>query len=194
VHQRLKKTDYFGKHNTMDAVLSGAFGGFVQSFLSCPVENVKARSGHYGEGFMQCLKRSIQNDYRGLYRHFPTMAIGDTIGFGLFFGVYSIMKSYLTPIEKKKYGTKGFSIFLSGGVAGIFYRLVNFPIEVVSHAAIRQSELEGKKISFLEMYQMKMKQEGVNMFLKEFKWKRMLKTFSLFSFVFLAYEVVLKSM
>ena len=137
-------------------LLSGAFGGFAQSFVLCPIDVVKSKMqvmglGHGSAAHLQQdskvgspssfqVARDIvkQNGVRGLFLGLVPTLCRDVIGYGFFFWSYEGLKTITGgPVdahipEQKVHAHHSatsniLSVIVSGGLAGVIYHTTTHP-------------------------------------------------------------------
>lgn len=99
---------------------SGMFGGFVNSFVVCPVEYVR------NQLIAGRLFRTI--DYRRLYNGLGFTVLRDSIGVGFWFLSFNIFNNFML---KQLEFPERLSVLLSGGLGGVMFWTVALPFDTI---------------------------------------------------------------
>ncbi|KAI9349623.1 mitochondrial carrier domain-containing protein [Obelidium mucronatum] len=138
---------------------AGCGSGFVNSFLSCPMELVKIRlqnqksipSGtSFGannlttySGNLDCIRKLYKSGgIRAFYRGLPTTIIRETPSYGAYFASYELFSHLFTP-PGQSLDTPSPGLLMAGGLAGIVGWLSTYPFDVIKTHI--QSDLHGDK-------------------------------------------------
>lgn len=169
-------------------LFSGALAGFAQSFISCPVDITKLHfSLHQKESFIQSFRDILSTEgLRGMYRNFPVILARDIVGWSAFFTTYESCRNFMTPYEKKIHKGNSFSIVVSGGLAGVVYQLVNYPIDVLTAESIANPSTYS---GYYDCVKQIIKQEGIRYFFQGISLSRVWPASAV---AFLAFEFTLK--
>ena len=174
-HSQLNDNNHWCYYKSSSYFLSGALGGFFQSFIASPMASTKLFLSSYIDTALK--HESIPNEaiksiekYRNkgiihhfstvfkqgglpvLYHGFPISIIKESLGFGFFFSVFESSKHYTSKgvnylfdkakthrdinfnkKEKKSLFHRfclGTGVVVSGGLAGISYTLITYPLTV----------------------------------------------------------------
>ncbi|CAF1485329.1 unnamed protein product, partial [Adineta ricciae] len=134
---------------TVDNMAAGSLAAAFSSVALCPTELVKCRIQTLKEmQTMNSLSMESQmtkkvspiditrdiirkEGFRGLFRGLTTTLARECPGYGCFFGGYELSRSILIHENQKK-GDIGFiKTWISGGMAGICFWLIMFPIDAI---------------------------------------------------------------
>lgn len=125
--------------------LAGSISGFVNAFLSTPMELVKIRLQNQGTGAplykgpMDCVTKIIKTQgYRGLYRGFRMTLLRETPSYGgifflaitrlVYFASYEIMTRAFQQDSSSSEPT--FAMLIAGGAAGVCGWASTYPADV----------------------------------------------------------------
>jgi len=116
----------------MYSAVGGFIGGLFISPLSVPFDNFAhrvnperiARIGIIQETKQVLLTSGVFELFKGM----KVAAIRDSVGYGLFFGSFVFIKDYLEEFRKKSKWANLGAIFFAGGIAGMIYQLICYPI------------------------------------------------------------------
>lgn len=103
----------FTKKYTENNFISGALSGLIVSPFTSSIELLKIRK-----------QNKVMIDFN-IFKGMKITALRESIGVGLYFGMYEYLKNYLI---QKEY-SENFSILLSGGIAGANSWLWTYPID-----------------------------------------------------------------
>ncbi|KAJ3021251.1 UNVERIFIED_CONTAM: hypothetical protein HDU68_009720 [Siphonaria sp. JEL0065] len=124
---------------------AGCGSGFVNAFLSCPMELIKIRlqnqtatPGTIGSnnmttysGNLDCIQKLYkQGGIRAFYRGLPTTIIRETPSYGAYFASYEIFSHLFTP-PGQSLDTPSPGLLMAGGLAGIVGWLSTYPFDVI---------------------------------------------------------------
>ncbi|KAI8893215.1 mitochondrial carrier domain-containing protein [Globomyces pollinis-pini] len=120
----------------MDICLAGSFSGFVNGFLSSPMELVKIRLQNQSsdpkyqyKGPIDCVQKIIKMDgLRGLYKGFGSTLLRETPSYGAYFASYEILCRMIPDVDPNQ---PSLGILFAGGFAGILGWLSTYPVDVV---------------------------------------------------------------
>ncbi|KAJ3293135.1 hypothetical protein HDU79_000652 [Rhizoclosmatium sp. JEL0117] len=153
---------------------AGCGSGFVNAFLSCPMELIKIRLQNQTSnvcpstsltsysGNLDCIKKlykqgGISSFYRGLH----VTIWRETPSYGAYFAAYEVFSHLFTPPgQSLDVPTPG--ILLAGGLAGIVGWLSTYPFDVIKTHI--QSDLSGRRIGMVEAARTIYKAEGIRPF------------------------------
>ena len=124
------------------SLLSGVFAGFVNSFIISPVELVKwrlqmqteAANGAYYKGSMDCTMKVIQDEGLKTLLTSGLLAtiLRETFWYGGQFGGYYLAKRSFAKLENWSVDDLSHtSLFLSGGIGGLFCWLFSYPQDII---------------------------------------------------------------
>ena len=123
--------------------VGGLAAGFVQSFISAPMELVKIRTQHQGIGthdthykgnWATLTEIYRKGGIRGCYQGLWVTAMRDIPAFSLYFAGYEGQMNYIAKkkgISKQQLSGVLIYPFLCGGMVGMFSWLVNYPADMI---------------------------------------------------------------
>ncbi|CAF1358153.1 unnamed protein product [Adineta steineri] len=155
----------------LENMAAGSFAAVFSSFALCPVELIKCRIQTLNDMPMinsSNVKNKIispidmtrniirQEGVRGLFRGLTTTLMRECPGYGCFFGGYELTRSLLINENQKK-GDIGFvKTWISGGMAGICFWIIMFPIDAIKS----RIQVFNPKINFVKYTLNIIKHEG----------------------------------
>jgi solute carrier family 25 carnitine/acylcarnitine transporter 20/29 len=121
-------------------LLAGAFAGFLQSFVTCPVDVVKNRM-QVGQNTstVQTFSQILRNrGVMGLYKGFGATLARDVPAYAAFFAAYESLKRLgANPDDESDF----INVVFAGGVAGMVYHTSTYPIDVAKTRLQTQSDI-----------------------------------------------------
>lgn len=125
--------------HVQEILLAGGFAGFLQSFVTCPVDVVKNRMqvGQSHSTF-KTFSEIIQNrGIGGLYKGFGATLLRDVPAYAAFFATYEFLKNIgANPEDEGSF----INVVFAGGVAGMVYHTSTYPIDVAKTRLQTQSD------------------------------------------------------
>lgn len=164
--------------------LAGSAAGFVQSFVTSPMEFAKTRMQLQGQAnpkvnlpFWQknrvqyknpldCLLKTFRSEgLFGIYRGFGCTILRDSPGFGVYFAGYE----YLTgKVTDPKGNVNTLNLLLMGGLAGVMSWIVIYPLDVMK-SRLQADGMDGggkKYKSLWDCMKKSYKSEGLKVFVR----------------------------
>ena len=120
-----------------DVLFAGSTSGFVNAFVSTPMELIKIRlqnqTNSKGErksllynGPIDCAKKILKKDgFRGLFRGLPTTIIREVPSYGAYFASYEI---FCKMIPNSNSNDPSFGLLMAGGFAGVIAWMSTYPV------------------------------------------------------------------
>ncbi|CAF3620562.1 unnamed protein product [Rotaria sp. Silwood1] len=142
------KTDH-EQLNPLENMAAGSFAAVFSSIALCPTELVKCRiqtlnevqkmNSLNGENIIykkispiNITRNIIRTEgIRGLFHGLTTTLVRECPGYGCFFGGYELTRTLLMHKNQKKEDIGFIKTWISGGMAGICFWIVMFPIDAV---------------------------------------------------------------
>lgn len=197
--------------------MAGSAAGFVQSFVTSPMEFAKTRMQLQGQAnpkanlpFWQknkilyknpldCLKKTFRSEgLFGIYRGLGCTILRDAPAFGVYFAGYE----YLTEkVTDSKGNVNTLSLLLVGGLAGVLSWIVIYPLDVVK-SRLQVDGMDGGARKYKGLWDCVKKSyqaEGLKVFAKGLNstiiraFPTNAATFAVFTWVFMIYESSVKT-
>ncbi|KAJ3063869.1 hypothetical protein HDU98_000369 [Podochytrium sp. JEL0797] len=153
---------------------AGCGSGFVNAFLSCPMELVKIRLQNQSactlgntsttySGNLDCIRKLyVQGGLRSFYRGLHVTLWRETPSYGAYFASYEIFSHLFTP-EGQRLDVPSAGLLVAGGLAGIVGWLSTYPLDVIKTHI--QSDLRpGKPMGLVQAARNIYAREGVRPF------------------------------
>jgi hypothetical protein len=116
----------------LHSVAGGFVGGLLISPLSVPFDNFAHRVSPeriaVGGIFKETKHVLLTSGVFELFKGMKVSAIRDSVGYGLFFGSFVYIKDYFQEFRKKSKWANLCAIFFAGGIAGMIYQMICYPI------------------------------------------------------------------
>lgn len=137
VKKAISKLNGGQKFAFKELFLSGWLAGFSNCIVSTPAEHFRIRMQTQSKenpiykGSIDCMKK-IYRSYglKGVYKGVVPTIFRDSIGYGVYFSMYSTIMDWLAPGQtRREYSIP--KIGVAGSVAGILFWLSIFPVDVV---------------------------------------------------------------
>ena len=106
---------------------AGAFSGFINSFLSCPIELVKIRLQNQSKerlynGNIDLIRKIwVSDGWQGFYRGLGITIIRETPSYGVYFASYEYFSNSV--------GDSTTSLLMAGGMAGVMGWMSTYPAD-----------------------------------------------------------------
>ncbi|KAF0852870.1 mitochondrial solute carrier family 25 (mitochondrial carnitine/acylcarnitine transporter) member 20/29 [Andalucia godoyi] len=180
-----------------ETMVAGAFAGFVNCSVICPIELVKSRlqvAGTKFAGPLQCGKLILRNEgVKGLFRGMSATIYREVPAYAGYFGAYEVAKRTLIG---DKESNSPLELFISGGFGGVGCWLFSYPQDVIK-TVLQVSDKPYKKTffdgGFWSCAREIAVQEGWKGFFKGFS-PTMIRAFWANAATFFAYEMTMKAL
>ncbi|XP_054710512.1 mitochondrial basic amino acids transporter-like [Uloborus diversus] len=169
-------------NSLLNQFMAGSAAGFVQSFVTSPMELAKTRMQLQGQSDpnirlpywkkkrvlyknpLDCLIKTFRNDgLFGFYRGLATTIMRDAPGFGVYFAGYEFLTEKVTD---SKGNVNTLSLLCVGGLAGVMSWIVIYPFDVIK-SRLQVDGMDGgakKYKGFLDCVKKSHKTEGLTVF------------------------------
>jgi len=155
---------------TFQSAFVGSVAGLVASIVSCPVETLKVRAnlGQYhveDSGFVKATLRIMkERGITGLYTGFGISALRDSLGYGAFFGSFTMCHNFLRRHSLQFSGENTLHVLISGGFAGLVYQILSYPVE-----SFREKQIEDGTTAIKTWYNCVQSKHGVRQLYNGFR-------------------------
>jgi ornithine carrier protein len=144
-----------GQLTVPQSFIVGACCGVGSTIILTPVELLKIRlqqgnrpTGPQYSSVWDCFKKTFaQERVKGIYRGVFSTLMRECIGNAVWFGSYDLICQYFTPKGKSKKDLSQWHFMFAGGIAGVCYWGIPFPIDTIKSRIQGNTE---KRIPFLE--------------------------------------------
>lgn len=182
--------------------LCGTIVGFAVGFVESPVDLFKSQlQAQYGErrlysGFVDCAKKIVTaHGVRGMYQGLSATLARDIPANACYFGIYEMFKRGMTAPGQKTSDLSPLKIMFAGGMGGIGYWGITFPLDVIKSSMQTDSTIKAERqySGFVDCAKQIFRRRGIRGFYKGFT-PCILRSFPSNAACFLVVEKVSKLM